>query len=221
MAQLVLVFKAALLDRIGRFEGYNLDVERYLPVLLDPTNNQFMERDEAEQDVRYKQLIPYVVLRHGDTVFQYVRGKRSTESRLQDMRSIGVGGHIEPTDRSLFSSDHQVYREAARREVHEEVELSTSYVERIVALLNDESTEVGRVHFGIVHLWDLVEPNVKKREGLITQAGFTPIGRLRDEPGELEHWSQLVLQIFRDSRVPPYGMAPDALDGKDGDRRTP
>ena len=108
MAQSVLVFEAALLDRIGRFQGYSLDVDTYLPVLLDPGNNHFMERDTAEQDVRYKQLIPYVVLRWGETVFRYVRGQRSSESRLRAMRSIGLGGHIEPADRSLFSSDSRL-----------------------------------------------------------------------------------------------------------------
>ena len=220
MAPSVLVFQTALLDRIGRFEGYSLETGKYLPVLLDPRNNHFMERDTAEQDVRYKQLIPYVVLRHGETVFQYVRGKRSSESRLRAMRSIGLGGHIEPADRNLFSSDNQLYLDAARREVDEEVALETSYVERIVALLNDETTEVGKVHFGIVHLWDLAEPNVRKREGLITQAGFTPIRSLVDEPGELETWSQLVLQVLQDSRVPPYGIALNALDSEGANRRT-
>ena len=117
MAQSVLVFQAALLDRIGRFEGYSLAVGKYLPVLLDPVNNHFMERDKAEQDVQYKQLIPYVVLRYGESVFQYVRGKRSSESRLRAMRSIGLGGHIEPADRSLLVH-HRPRNLRMRRECH-------------------------------------------------------------------------------------------------------
>ncbi len=220
MAQSVLVFEAALLDRIGRFQGYSLDVDTYLPILLDPANNHFMERDTADQDVRYKQLIPYVVLRWGETVFRYVRGQRSSESRLRAMRSIGLGGHIEPADRSLFSSDSRLYLDAARREVDEEVALETPYVERVIALLNDDTTEVGKVHFGIVHLWDLARPSVRKREGLITQAGFTPLASLRDEPGEFENWSQLVLQVLQDPRVPPYGMDPDAAGTEGADRRS-
>ena len=120
------------------------------------------------------------------------------------MRSIGLGGHIEPADRSLFSSDEHLYREAARREVDEEVELTTSYVERIVALLNDDSTGVGKVHFGIVHVWDVAEPRVKKREGLITQAGFTTVESLKAREGELETWSQFAVQVLGDPKVPPY-----------------
>ena len=114
--QMVLVFPVELLDSIGRFQGYTLDSQKYVPVLLDPVNNQFMDRDLAEKDFEYKQIIPYVVLRFGDSVFSYVRGKKSTESRLVSNRSIGVGGHIEPNDRSLFHSDQDLYLEAARRE---------------------------------------------------------------------------------------------------------
>ena len=209
MSQLVLVFEAALLDTIGRFQGYTREVERYLPLLLDPANNRFMVRDHAERDPAYKQLIPYVVLRYRDAVFQYVRGKRSTESRLIAMRSIGVGGHIEPTDQTLFASDDQLYRDAARREVEEEVEVGSRYREHIVALINDDSTEVGTVHFGIVHVWDLAEPQVRKREGLITQSGFTALTELDQETEGLETWSKYALDALRDPQVPPYSF-PDS-----------
>lgn len=203
MDQMVLVFETALLDRLGRFQGASLEVDAYLKAVLDPTSTRFMHREAAEQDPRFKQLIPYVVLRHGRTLFSYVRGKRSTESRLHARRSIGLGGHIEPADRTLFRSDETVYREAARREVEEEVELNSPYAERIVGLLNDDSTEVGRVHFGIVHLWDLAAPLVRKREGQITQAGFRPLDELRRGAEELESWSRLTLEILADPRVPP------------------
>ena len=204
LSQMVLVFPVELLAKFGRFQGYTLDTQRYLPLLLDPTNNLFMDRDHAEKDVRYKQIIPYVVLRCGDSVFSYVRGKKSTESRLVSSRSIGVGGHIEPDDRSLFHSDHDLYLEAARREVNEEVELESPYVEFIVALINDDSNDVGKVHLGIVHIWDVAEPKVKKREGLITQAGFSPLENLQARIGELETWSQIALKVLAEPRVPHW-----------------
>lgn len=167
-------------------------------------NNFFVERDRAEKDPAYKQLIPYVVLRCGDYVFSYVRGRNSSESRLVAMRSIGVGGHIEPADQSLFSSDREMYLDAARREVREEVKIDTPYVEYVVALINDDSTDVGKVHLGIMHIWDLAEPKVTKREGLITQAGFVPIARLKNAREELETWSQIALDVLEDPRVPGW-----------------
>lgn len=199
-----MVFEAALLDRLGRFQGTCWEVERYLKTLLDPANNRFMERDQAEQDPRFKQLIPYVVLRFRDSVFSYVRGKKASETRLRAMRSIGLGGHIEPADRTLFHSDEALYGEAARREVEEEVDLRSHYREHVVGLLNDDSTEVGRVHFGIVHVWDLEEAQARKREGQITQSGFVSLKELLADEDQLETWSQLTVRILEDGRIPPW-----------------
>ena len=213
MPQQVLVFETEILRKLGAFQGYSLDVDAYLPTLLDPGNNRFMDRQAAEQDPRYKQIIPYVVLRFGDSVFSYVRGRLSGEARLRQCRSIGLGGHIEPGDRSLFSSDRHLYLEAARREVHEEVALNTAYTEHLVALINDDSNDVGKVHFGIVHIWDLVDDAVSKREGLITQAGFLSLDRLKGRADELETWSKIALQVLEDPRVPRYETHPDRSAG--------
>ena len=204
MDQLVLVSKRVLIDTLGVFQGYSVNSDHYLPMLLDSMNNHFMARNLAEHDQTYKQLIPYVVLRHHDSVFAYVRGKKSSESRLVAMRSIGVGGHIEPIDHNLFSSDRDMYLEAARREVSEEVKLDSPYHENIVALINDDATDVGKVHLGIMHIWDLAEPKVTKREGLITQSGFVPVDKLKANLDELETWSQIALQVLDDPRVPGW-----------------
>lgn len=203
MDKLVLVVPANIIEE-NRFQGYVAKGEGQLSTLLVPSNHLFMSRAQAEQDTRYKQLIPYVVLRYRDSVFSYVRGRKSSESRLIAMRSIGVGGHIEPSDRSLFSSDREMYLEAARREVHEEVIVSSPYVEHVAALINDDSTEVGKVHLGIMHIWDLAEPKVSKREGLITQAGFLSLESLQAKWDELETWSQIALQVLQDPRTLPY-----------------
>jgi predicted NUDIX family phosphoesterase len=204
MDSLVLVVEAKCLVKTGVFQGYQVCLERQLSMFLDPSNNLFIPRSQAEDDHKYKQLIPYVVLRHHDSVFSYVRGKKSSESRLVAMRSIGVGGHIEPVDQSLFSSDRDMYLEAALREVSEEVRLDSPYHESIVALINDDSTEVGKVHLGIMHIWDLAEPKVTKREGLITQAGFVPIESLKANLEELETWSRIALQVLDDPSVPKW-----------------
>ncbi len=201
MNGLVLVFPADILEDLGRFQGYTLNVEKYLSVILNPQNNRFMPRTAAEDDPSFKQLIPYVILRNGRSVFSYVRGKQSGEARLIALRSIGIGGHIEPHDLSLFSSDKDFYLQAAKREVNEEVRVDSDYRERVVALINDDSNDVGRVHFGIVHIWDLTEPSVTKREGKITQSGFVEIQQLKGKCEELETWSRFALQVLEDSRI--------------------
>lgn len=204
MDQNVLAFESKVLRGLGDFQRYSFETERYLSFFLEPMNNRFISRPAAELDPTHKQLIPYVVLRHGDSVFSYVRGKKSSETRLVAMKSIGVGGHIEPVDQTLFSSDRNMYLEAARREVNEEVKLDTMYHEHVVALINDDSTEVGKVHLGIMHIWDVAEPKVTKREGLITQAGFVHIDELKKNLDELETWSQIALEVLEHPTIPRW-----------------
>src|SRR5439155_20373872 len=105
---------------------------------------------------------------------------------LQALRSVGVGGHISADDSNLFESP---YREAMFREVAEEVHLDSPYEERCLGLINDDSTPVGRVHLGIVHVFELAEPKVRRREQALTQAGFAPVAELRRQREQFETWS--------------------------------
>jgi predicted NUDIX family phosphoesterase len=189
----VLVVPTELVHQLGVFQGFCADTERYLPTLLDRQHQSFRPRDEVETDPSFKQLIPYVVLRWQDQVFHYTRGKRATETRLQALRSIGVGGHISQGDQALFESS---YREAMFREVAEEVYLDARYEERCLGLINDDSTPVGQVHLGIVHVFDLAEPKARRREQALTQAGFAPILDLRKQRHEFETWSQMALDVL-------------------------
>jgi len=199
MQRLVLAAPTSLLDEIGTFEGYTREVGRYERLFAEAV---FIPRDSAERDPAFKQLIPYVVLKHGSKVFSYVRGAESSEGRLVARRSIGLGGHIEPLDDSLFRSPSQIYGEAAKREVAEEVTVESPYEEQIIGLINDNSDEVGRVHLAVVHLWNLTEPAVRKKERQITEAGFREMGALRDEPEELEAWSRIALRLLAQASPP-------------------
>ncbi len=192
----VLVVPTRLFHDLGVFQGFCSDSDRYLPALLDRRNQSFRPRSQVEEDPSFKQLIPYVVLRCGEQVFHYTRGKRATETRLQALRSIGVGGHISLHDEALFDSS---YREAMFREVAEEVLLETSYEERCLGLINDDSTAVGQVHLGIVHIFDLAQPKARRREQALVQSGFAPLTQLFEERQEFESWSQMVMErLFKD-----------------------
>lgn len=190
----VLVVKRTVLEQVGTFQGLTFDVQRYLDRLFAPGNLTFMRRSLAEKDPSFKQLIPYVIMGHEGKVLSYVRGKRSGEGRLVGLRSIGIGGHINPSDdMPLFSDFREAYKSAVQREVAEEVSVETGYTERIAALINDDSTEVGSVHLGVVHYWSLAEPKVSRREQMITQIGFLDLEELRAVRDTMETWSQLCL----------------------------
>ena len=95
------------------------------------------------------------------------------------------------TDESLFAMDEQAYRAGVEREVNEEIKIGISFEDRTVALLNDDSTEVGRVHLGIVHVFKLAEPKVEKREAMITGLTFLTKKELTARHESLESWSQI------------------------------
>jgi len=190
----VLCFPRSLLDEIGSFQGLTTDVGKYFPRIVTPPNCAYVPRDQAELDPLCKQVIPYVLFAHNGTIFSYRRGKRGSEGRLHELYSVGVGGHIEPDDKTLFADDGVGYQQAMWREVKEEVTLQSGYREQCVALINDDATEVGRVHFGIVHMVELREPAISKRESIITDAGLIPTEQAMADINRYETWSQLCLR---------------------------
>lgn len=193
----VLGFPRALLDQLGAFRGFHADVNRYLPSLLDPKNNGFRPRAQAENDPSFKQIIPYVVITDGERVLHYVRGKKSGEQRLVAKGSLGIGGHINDEDHSLFAVGEQAFRDAVAREVNEEILVEGAFDAKAVGLINDDSTEVGKVHFGVVHVLRRKPDQVKRRETVITQLDFLTIPELKARRDLLETWSQLCLDNMR------------------------
>ena len=192
----VLVVERKVLEQAGMFQGVMLDVERYLAELFAPGVFRFMSRPQAEADPSFKQLIPYVIMSHDGKYLTYVRGRRAGATRLVGNRSIGIGGHINPVDYEapLFDADfRQTYSTAVEREVAEEVSVEAKHTDKIVALLNDDSNEVGSVHLGVVHLWILDAPKVSRREQMITQMAFMSPAELYELRDTMETWSQLCL----------------------------
>jgi len=189
----VLVFPRSLFEQLGVFQGFNTNVNRYLPAILDKKNNSFQPRAQAETNPAFKQIIPYVVVTDGKSILHYVRGKKAGEQRLVAKGSIGIGGHINDEDHSLFADGLRAFQDAVEREVCEELSVQGSFDAKPVGLINDDSTEVGRVHFGIVHLLFRTPENVKKNEQVITQVEFVPIEELNAKREQMESWSQLCL----------------------------
>lgn len=203
----VLVVPTQTFRDLGYFEGFCDRVSDYLPVLLDSANTSYQPRSKMEADPSFKQLIPYVVFRHVDEAgvpryFHYTRGSGQGEQRLHAKRSVGVGGHI-----SLVDAAHpDAYQAGARRELAEEIEFHdaggsdreaadpSGGLGSVVGLINDDSNEVGRVHLGVVHVVDLVEPWIRAREKDLLEANFSDSGRLLEWFDQFETWSQIALR---------------------------
>ena len=187
----VLVVPTLLFREIGYFQGFNPNPRPYLKTLLDPAYTSYLPRDSVETDPSYKQLIPYCVFRHEGKVFHYKRGKLQEEGRLHSKRSIGIGGHISSEDHNQSGN---AYEEGLRREIAEEVYLETAYTQQCVGLINDDQTDVGRVHLGIVHVFDLETAKVRPREKSIIETGFSLPSELNRDRDQFETWSQICLE---------------------------
>ncbi len=188
----VLCFERNLLESIGLFQGINLEVDKYLPTVTSSSQLRYLNRTEAEQDRRYKQLIPYVLLVCNGKILRYRRGRGGQETRLHGLYSVGIGGHISDVDDGLFSKDLG-YRDGMRREIMEEVAVE-QVRESAVAVINDDSTDVGSVHFGVVHVMEVANEKVVGRRSGILGPEFISYATAQRDPAAYESWSRFCVE---------------------------
>lgn len=189
----VLVIPAQRLELLGNFSGFAPFDRSSFDAILDPQYMQFLPRSQCEEDPSYKQLIPYCILQTGSgadrQVFQYTRGSGQGEKRLHAKRSIGIGGHISRED----AAGEDLYRSGMQRELSEEMVIETEVQEQLIGFIYDDTSPVGRVHLGVVHLLQLASPDARARESELVESGFCPLEALLEQRERLETWSQLCL----------------------------
>lgn len=192
----VLVVPTKAFHDLGYFQGFCAAPEKYVDELFQSEFLSFQPRAEMENDPHFKQLIPYVLLKFQDQLFVYTRGSGQGETRLHAKKSIGVGGHISAED---ARHAHSPYYAGMQRELDEEVLIDCEYTNRCVGLINDDESEVGKVHLGIVHLAELHTASVSAREKDIVSPHFAAISELLNDCEAFETWSQFCLRgLFAD-----------------------
>ncbi len=148
---------------------------------------RYLERPIAEESPAFKQLIPYVVVRDGTSVFLMERTDAGGDSRLHGKASVGVGGHLNPVDEGA-----DPLLAGLRREWAEELVAEWEPEFRLVGLLNDDSNPVGAVHLGVVFTVVADGRPVEVREHEKLSGRFVEPAELRAAWNRLETWSQLV-----------------------------
>lgn len=205
-----------VVDRRQLFPG--LSPQGYLPagtVDLQHAARQafFAERDFMEECSHFQQVIPYIALTLGDRVLCYQRTTKHSEQRLGGLWTIGFGGHIEPLDRDDDAlATHGLLAVAARRELLEETGLELPHDQLVQhGCINDDSTAVSSVHFGVFYTAALdglgldeaaitarveaqAEPHRVAWRSVAELEGPAPHG------GQWEDWSRLALVGLRESR---------------------
>ncbi len=193
--QVLVVPRDLVPDRAGWY-GLRMDgLSAYLDLIA--REGRYASRDAMEQDPAFKQVIPYLVLRDGDRYFLMRRTRAGADERLHDRWSIGVGGHLNPGDDGLLGG--------LRREWSEEVEADFEPAFEPLALLNDDTTEVGKVHLGIVFLADAAGRPVAVRERDKLTGSFASPADVAAVADDLETWSRLVFEALE--AAPAAGAA--------------
>ena len=187
----VLCFEHTLFQRLGVFQGMSLDIGKYMSALTTRSNVLYVDRTQAEHDNRFKQIIPYALIVCGDKILRYRRGKRGAESRLHGLYSVGVGGHIAEQDNWPFLRGLG-YREAMRRRLREELDIDVAG-ETAVAVINDDSNEVGRCHFGVVHIVRVADESLARWRHGVVHPEFIRFSEAVDDASSYESWSHFCL----------------------------
>jgi predicted NUDIX family phosphoesterase len=154
----------------------------------------YVPRVSAETDRTLKQIIPYLVLRDGDSIFLMKRTRAGGDARLHDHYTIGVGGHMNPGDAGILGG--------LTREWQEEIAAGFLPDFEFVGLLNDDTVDVGVHHLGIVYIADASGRPVSVRETHKLSGSFEPIEAVMAVYDLMETWSQLVLDAIGDAAVP-------------------
>jgi len=160
-------------------------------------HGRYRPRPAMEADPTYKQVIPYLVLRDGSRFFLMRRTRAGSDARLHDRYSIGVGGHLNPGDDGLLGG--------LRREWSEELVADFIPEFRLVALLNDDTTDVGAVHLGAVYVADAAGRPVAIRETDKLVGAFADAADVAAVADRLETWSQLIFEVLTAAAPDPVG----------------
>lgn len=193
----VLCFPAELLRELGEPSGgFSKDIDRYFFGILKQENISFIDRREAEINEAFKQIIPYQILKNSDRYFVYERGSKGGEDRLRKKRSLGIGGHVNEDDKDhpIYFCPRATFSRGADRERNEEVQIPTEYLWKPLGVIYDNTTTVGRVHFGVASIFEFSNiDNFRVKDEALDSVGWMTLQELKDRFDEFESWSKIVI----------------------------
>jgi len=161
--------------------------EIYTEILQEYT---FVSRPAAEDDPNFKQIIPYVLVRHGEKYLLLRRFKTQGEKRLHGKLSLGVGGHINPETPMMDYPD--IIAASLRRELDEEIKINSKWEVKLLGVINDDSSDVGKVHLGLGFLLTAASPDFEVNEKDQMSAQWASVDEIEAVRDQLEAWSQIL-----------------------------
>ena len=170
-----------------------------------PSNKDIIiaQREWLESAPQFRQLIPYVLIRHKGKFLAYQRGKGGNEARLHNLISIGFGGHVDIEDVVHTGSVIDVEATLANsmaREIAEELcfgEQPAPTIRATEHLLLLDTTSVDSVHAGVLMIADVELDTVESPEdGQIHLLGFLSIDEILANTN-LETWTRYAAEMLK------------------------
>lgn len=186
----ILVVKKSTLFGTNAPQGLIAETQAYVAIINDA--KEFLPRALMEEDSNYKQVIPYLIFKYKSTYFLMQRKSTSSEQRLKNKYSLGIGGHMRQEDMGAGDS----LFDWAKREFYEEVHYEGNFSIATLGLLNDDSNPVGQVHVGLVLLLEGDSSNIAVRSEL-KSGKLATLEECQAIYANLENWSQIVLDYLK------------------------
>jgi predicted NUDIX family phosphoesterase len=199
--KIIMVVEKDILFGNDVFQGFKPQTEvDYESKIL--TNFKYMKRGLAEEDSTHKQPIGYAMIVNPSLkqIFAYQRSTKDSnyaEKRLQGKWSWGVGGHIEKFDAGNGNPLHV----SMLRELEEEIYMDGSVNPIVLGYINDDSNDVGKVHFGVLYVVETDSKIVRPKDPEIDNGELRTIEELEhicsSSDFTVEGWSRICLEPLK------------------------
>ncbi len=171
-----------------------MDLDRFISQCTQ-SGFSFVNRPDAEQDPGQKQIIPYILLQTEDGEQTAAYNRQGSETRLHDLWSVGIGGHINPIDQSANQSTFkEILVTGMERELDEELTgQPTGDPVEFCGIISEDITPVGSVHLGAVFRILTNTPEAYLPGEELYRFTWTPTARLKTLKMDL--WYELALEL--------------------------
>ena len=195
--ELVFAFPADELWKLLTYKEQGLILGNSAVLEILAGKGLFRKRKELEEDLLFKQLIPYGVISCKESFYLFKRSSGQTEKRLQNLFSLGVGGHMNPGKST--EPKEQFFIDELKRELFEELRLLNGCrIEDIefIGFINDDTIPVGRFHAGLLYNIRVSNKEVFINETDKMTGAWIDKPALADFYEGMETWSKIVVDFF-------------------------
>jgi len=148
MKQKVLTIPSELVAKIYHRDGFFSDSRTINSVkTLIKKHGEFVDRDWAESTNSVKQIIACSIIRNDGKILCMRRTKKSSRSALRLRWTVVMGGHVDQEDQGV----DQPILNCLLRELEEELGIIPSTKPKLLGIVVDPATPVGRLHLGMVY----------------------------------------------------------------------